>query len=173
MSEQVNQGAEASDENVVSKSEFARLNGWSKAYVTKLKDEGRLVLTDDGKQVKVAESLALIQETTRAHERASPPAVPTAIQSLEEEGRRLDNRRKKLELAKSLELVVDVADVNARVAEAGTLLRRRLEAWPHRLAPQLAALGANEARIRAFLINHVELELGEFSTQLSRRATSR
>lgn len=43
--------------------EFARLQGVRPSYVTKLKDHGRLVLTEDGKRVRVAESIALIEQT--------------------------------------------------------------------------------------------------------------
>lgn len=43
---------------------FARILGErSPSYVTQLKDQGRLVLTDDDKRVRVKESLALIRET--------------------------------------------------------------------------------------------------------------
>lgn len=43
---------------------FARiLGGCSPSYVTQLKDAGRLVLTDDGKRVRVQESIALVEST--------------------------------------------------------------------------------------------------------------
>lgn len=48
---------------VMSFAEFARHAGFKPSYVTQLKREGRLVLSDDGKAVKAAESLARIQET--------------------------------------------------------------------------------------------------------------
>lgn len=48
---------------IMSFAEFARHAGFKASYVTQLKREGRLVLTDDGKAVKAAESLARIQET--------------------------------------------------------------------------------------------------------------
>lgn len=48
---------------ILSFTEFARLQGVRPSYVTKLKDHGRLVLTDDGKRVRVAESIALIEQT--------------------------------------------------------------------------------------------------------------
>lgn len=44
--------------------EFARHLGVRPSYITQLKREGRLVLTDDGKAVKAAESLARIKETS-------------------------------------------------------------------------------------------------------------
>ncbi len=43
--------------------EFARRQNWKPGYVTELRKAGRLVLTDDGSGVRVAESLALIEET--------------------------------------------------------------------------------------------------------------
>ncbi len=43
--------------------EFARHLGVRPSYITELRKAGRLVLTDDGKAVKLAESLALIDST--------------------------------------------------------------------------------------------------------------
>lgn len=43
--------------------EFARLIGCRPGYVTELRHAGRLVLTDDGKRVRVAESRQLIADT--------------------------------------------------------------------------------------------------------------
>lgn len=75
--------------------EFATRIGCKPGYVTELKAAGRLVLTEDGRRVRVAESLALIRDTrdpakagvrarhaaTRAAEAgdgvASPPAGDT------------------------------------------------------------------------------------------------
>ncbi|HEY1141971.1 MAG TPA: hypothetical protein VGE88_17480 [Lysobacter sp.] len=44
-------------------SEFAILGGYHKSWVTQLRHAGRLVLSDDGKRVRVAESFARIKET--------------------------------------------------------------------------------------------------------------
>lgn len=54
--------AVASDE-VLSFTAFARTRGWSRSYVTKLRQTGRLVLTPDGKRVCVAASLQRIHDT--------------------------------------------------------------------------------------------------------------
>ena len=43
--------------------EFAAIVGCKEGYVTALKQAGRLVLTEDGKRIRVAESLALIEAT--------------------------------------------------------------------------------------------------------------
>jgi hypothetical protein len=47
----------------VSKSAFAKIYGCGLSYVTKLKDEGKLVLSEDGRQVNVEASLRLIEST--------------------------------------------------------------------------------------------------------------
>ena len=41
---------------------FADLQGWRPSYVTELKGKGHLVLTEDGRQVRVRESLALLAD---------------------------------------------------------------------------------------------------------------
>ena len=41
---------------------FAELQGWRPSYVTELKGKGHLVLTEDGRQVRVPESLALLAD---------------------------------------------------------------------------------------------------------------
>jgi hypothetical protein len=54
----------AREEGEVSFKAFARILGErSPSYVTQLKAEGRLVLSADGKRVRVAESLALVRST--------------------------------------------------------------------------------------------------------------
>ena len=50
-------------DGTMSLSEFARYKDWRASYVTELKLSGRLVLTDDGKRIRVAESLARIEAT--------------------------------------------------------------------------------------------------------------
>ncbi len=48
---------------VLSLSAFAKLQGVRPSYITKLKEHGRLVLTNDGKRVRVAESIDRIAQT--------------------------------------------------------------------------------------------------------------
>jgi hypothetical protein len=43
--------------------EFATRYGWKASYVTELRKAGRLVLTEDGRRVRVAESLRLLEDT--------------------------------------------------------------------------------------------------------------
>ena len=52
-----------SQPEVASFAEFAALARFKRSYITALKASGRLVLTEDGKRVRVAESLQLIEAT--------------------------------------------------------------------------------------------------------------
>jgi hypothetical protein len=47
----------------VTRAQFARLRRMDMSYVCRLAKKGRLVLTADGKRVKVAESIALLGAT--------------------------------------------------------------------------------------------------------------
>ena len=51
------------DDGTMGFAEFARHKGWRPGYVTGLRHAGRLVLTEDGKRVRVAESLVRIEAT--------------------------------------------------------------------------------------------------------------
>jgi hypothetical protein len=60
------------------KSEFALFIGRAPSYVTKLLNEGKVVMTQDGRRVKVAESLRLIEQG-RAHASwSTKPPIPQA-----------------------------------------------------------------------------------------------
>jgi hypothetical protein len=182
---------------------FARLLGCEKSWVTELRKAGRLVLSDDGKAVRVTESLARIRETeSPAHEgvaarhaaaraapagqgEASPPDVPgggeaaddgddepaapsnphslrraKALADKEEALARKAERDEQLELGQLLR----ADQVDAGLAEAGTILRAALEALPYDLAPELAPI-TDEGELRAKLVDAIEILL----TELSRR----
>jgi hypothetical protein len=51
------------DKNIVSRAEFARLQGVGRARISQLANEGRLVLAENGKDVNVLASIALIEST--------------------------------------------------------------------------------------------------------------
>ncbi|WP_445287686.1 hypothetical protein [Variovorax atrisoli] len=76
------------DSNVMTIPEFSAHLGYGRTYAYQLRDEGRLVMTEDGKRVLVAESIARIEATKdparqgvaarHAAQRAGRPAVPAA-----------------------------------------------------------------------------------------------
>lgn len=145
--------------------EFARLQGWSKSYVTALKQAGRLVLADDG-LVDVQASLARIQATTEAVERASPPAVPPPQRADRDRKEFYDAENARLDLEERLGRLMRAEQVLEAVADAGALFAAQLDALPARLAPELAGLGGDEGRIQAVLAEALEAARAEMVTKL-------
>lgn len=86
-------------------SEFAAIHGCKPSYVTALRKAGRLVLSDDGKRVRVAESLARIAATR------DPAMQAVADRHAAERGAALS--------APAVELLADEGDDIAGSAEAG------------------------------------------------------
>jgi hypothetical protein len=144
--------------------EFARAQGWQKSYVTKLKNEGRLIFTDDG-LVDFEASLARIAQTTGAPERAAPAVQGKPYSDAQDRERFYSAELKKLELERETKRVLDAADVDSVVTDAGAIFRAGVEAWRDRLPPQLAALGGDEQRIAAMMADECE--------QLLRRVSDR
>jgi hypothetical protein len=147
---------------ICTKAEFARLNGWGKSYVSKLGLEGRLVLTAD-ERVDVAASLARIQATTNAPERASEPAIAPQTRTDRDRQAFYDAESSRLDLEERTRKLINRDEVLAALADAVITLRTRFEAWPDRLSPQIAALNADEARIRSLLSDQVEGAFSELS----------
>lgn len=176
----------------VSFSEFARILDVSPSYVTKLRDAGRLVLTDDGKKVCVEASRQRIAETEsgspqhvaarehHAQQRLNLPPSATndfPAESTPTPGTRADWERREaaaraqlreIELAKMRGDLVETTAVQRAGNEAGGVLRSALENLPDQLAPLLAEGDPErEARIYAQLRDHVEQLLGEISDKLN------
>lgn len=122
--------------------EFAGLARVKRSYVTALKQAGRLVLTEDGKAVRVAESIALIEATrdpskigvVRRHaearaaqaaaEEAVTPIVAPPVDPLPDDAATGDQRRRTKALADKEEALARIAIRDDRKA-AGELLETR------------------------------------------------
>jgi hypothetical protein len=170
---------------VVNQSQFAAMQGMSVGYVTKLKQQGRLVLTREGK-VDVEASVRRIKETedpnrsdvrARWRERRSiatdsgitadlspdqseTPAPDLGADALSYQDARAMKERflalqAKADYERSIAELVPAADIRIAGLNLGTLLRTSLEGLPDRLSAELAALSEPEA-IRARLVEHVE-----------------
>lgn len=162
--------------NIVSKSKFAEILGKrSPSYVTQLLKEERIVLTDDGKKVLVAESLALIEKTkdvtkegvAKRHEenRAKSPDAKQKEETNAYWQRKINEEKFKAiqrenEIAEGKLLVADNV-INA-VFNAMTILRNRFESQPDRLSAQLAA-ETDPIKCRAMIIDDNEIFLTEIS----------
>lgn len=170
--------------NAVTFSEFARLQDWSPSYVTKLKADGRLVLTADGK-VDVEASVARIKETedpnrddvrarhAKAREGGAPASPPVTDRVGQTFAASRAVKEKYLALTAEAEYrrmignLVETATVRAAGAEAGTVLRATLENLPDNLAVVLAdGDPERERRIHARLVEHIDLALHEIADKL-------
>lgn len=175
-------------------SAFARRLGVRPSYVTKLRANDRLVMTDDNK-VDVELSLARIEATAdpnrddvrarHARERGQkkepgegttvPAPNPETAQISESYTRARSVKERylalqaKLDYDRAIGLVVDTASVQAAGVELGTALRAAMENLPDQLAPLVAAQ-ADEDRCRQILQDHLEAILKEIAAKIARLA---
>lgn len=172
--------------------EFAELIKRKPSYVTQLRQADRLVLTDDGKRVRVAESIARIEATrdpsrigtvarhAQARGDEAPPAMDTES---DDEASAQDARDPKFQASRAMRenylalsakrdyereigLLMVAADVESGVAAAGTQLRKTLEQLPDNLAPRLAA-ETDEARIRSIMSEEIHHALQELAREFA------
>lgn len=152
---------------ILTKSEFAKSMGWAASYVSKLAGQERLVLTDDGK-VKVAESKALIAQTTHAPGRASKAAQTVVGGDSRDRKAFYEAESARLDLEERIGKLLDRGEVVGVVAEVATMLRQTLTSRSAMMAPQLAAAGGDEARIKTLLLEHDEQTLAEVSRRFAK-----
>lgn len=182
--------------DVASFREFAGIANVKPSYVTQLRKAGRLVLTEDGKRVQVAQSLQRIADTRdpakaavaerHAAARSGNGVSPSSPPAPHGEGRGEPDLptstgyaywRERTEKAKALAAerdnaiaegkLLEAAQVESAVAGAITKLRTTLEGLPYDLAPELAPI-TDEAELRARLVEAVELALGELARQFAK-----
>jgi hypothetical protein len=149
--------------------EFAAANGWGRPYVSKLKAEGRLVFNASG-LVDFAASLARIKATSGAPERAAPEVQGAVYASAQDRERHYSAELKRLEWERETRRVLLADEVYSVVADAGAMLRAGIESWRDRLPPQLAAIGADEARIASLLAAECEQLLQRLSNRFLQMA---
>lgn len=135
--------------------QFAAANGWARSYVTRLKQDGRLVFTPAG-LVDFAASMKLIRATTGAIERASPPVQGSELEHTVDLGRVAEAVGKRMEVARRINELIEVDRVKAAQAHALTLFRRHLEGLPMRLAIEAMACNGSEQRMAAVFAEHIE-----------------
>lgn len=149
--------------NAVSQSEFARILGVGRSYITALKTAGRLVLNDQGK-VLVEESKASIASSAAAPERAA--VVSQTFSDSREKKDYYAGELARLDYEERCGKLMQAGEVLAVVSNAAVTLRTRLESFPDQLAPQLASM-SDEQQIRAILADNIEILLGELSAQMA------
>lgn len=175
---------------------FARHLGVVKSYVTLLKQQGRLVMTDDGK-VDVEASEAKIKATEDPGKDAvaarhsknrkigqgdatvdGKKSEKTASQDMAEktsatyqQSRAVKERYNALQAKADYEAfigkLVDASVARSAGAELGVMFRTALEYWPDTIGPSL--VGCDENAIRSILVEHVETLLHSLEHQIKTR----
>lgn len=154
---------------VMGKKEFADFIQRSPSYVTKLRKDGRLVMTPNGRGVRVAESLKLMDETRGArddvaarHAEAAGAEIPAPPQDGGEgegptsgdgkvrEARAAAEARKAIALAEQEEMkaaqmrgnLIPREEVEAALRFVGGAIRGELDVLPDQAAPLVAPVVA-------------------------------
>lgn len=177
--------------------EFAAILGCKPGYVTQLIAQGRVVLTDDGKQVRVAESMARIRATRDpAHQpvadrhaasrgqaladQPEPENEDSAAESDEPASPMYDFQgskakrehyaaeRERANYLKEAGELMQRGDVVAAFADAGAAIRAAVDAWAADLPPMLA--GQGEDAIRTTLAEEAERLLADLAGRFNKLA---
>ena len=169
--------------------QFAERLGVRPSYITKLKADGRLVLTENGKRVSVDASIARIAATRdpgkhhtaqrHAGQRAAP-VPPPADPNVERAGNSYQAARAvrekyaalqaKADYESAMGKLLDAGRVEAALMQIATTLRTRLESLPDTLAPQVTA-STDEQYSRALIADAVEHALTSLVEDFNRITT--
>lgn len=152
---------ESGTATAVSQAEFARLHGWAKSYVTALKQQGRLVMRGD--LVDIERSLERIKATTTASSRADPAVMGPAFGDAKDRNEHYTAELARLKFEREIGALCEWSDVERVVADVAARLRAGLETLAERMAPEIATLGGDEARIRAVIADHHHAALAEMA----------
>lgn len=170
---------------------FAEHIGCRPSYITKLKQDGRLVIGDDG-LVRVAESIARIEATRDPAKRAvaerhaaergatlqaaagegadKPAEDPATLANPDYQAARAKREhyaaeREEMRYRQEAGELLVAVEVEGEVATILTELRTRLEALPDTLGPQLAPI-TDEQQVRTRLAEEIELALAEVARRM-------
>jgi uncharacterized protein YciI len=168
----------------VTQAEFARMESRDRAYITRLKQAGRLVMAGD--KVDVEASRARIAETSDPNrddvkerwqaERAAPPVAVNA-ENAEKIGNSYQAARAvkekfaamqaKLDYERAIGKLIEKADASAAIEDVTSVIRQALENLPHRTAPEL--VGKDLDGIRATLKQEVHAALADMEREFTKR----
>ncbi len=168
----------------VSQAEFARIMGYAKSYVTKLKQAGRLVM--EGDKVDIEASRARIAATdggarpdvaarfANNHDGIEPEAIPDDLPSdipskaaSEAKKAHYQALQAETDYRQRLGELVEASEVTAAVADVAIGFRQVLENLPSRIASEL--VGKDLDTIRATLKTEVHAALSEMERNFDKK----
>lgn len=179
------------NDNLKTQAEFARHINKQRSYITQLKHEGRIVMSDDGKRVLVNESINLLKETadynrddvTKRHaeerekksrgdeydwlEDADPNKTTLA------KGRAIEQHYKalsaRMDYKASIGDLVSKDEVKNAVLDIVSTFRQSIENFPHRVAADL--VGKDVDFIRSTLRQEVYQVLTDLQKNFDKKIT--
>lgn len=156
-------------------SEFAAILGKDKSYVTRLKQQGRLVMvqTEEGARVDVEASRELLRQSAdpaRGEAAVKPPRIRvehTTYNDARTRNELAKAQTAELDLEVKLGKLVDAEEARLFAADLAASFRGALEVLPDRLAPELVPLNDTEA-VRALLVESFEMVLGDLADKIGK-----
>lgn len=170
--------------DTMSLADFARYLGCKPSYITKLKQAGRLVLTEDGRRVKVTPSKERIEATRdpakaqntttpETHdEAATNPNDPTTVTNPDYQAARAKREhynalQAEADYRAKIRDLLEAPRVRAILADILTELRGQLESLPYTLSPALAA-ETSEQTVQSMLQTEIENALAAAAQRLEK-----
>jgi phage terminase Nu1 subunit (DNA packaging protein) len=165
--------------------QFAKEMGYSKGYVTQLKQAGRLVFKKDGQIDAEASKLKIAatadpnrDDVTKRHAEAKKNPQnkkPSASDMTFSEGRAKEQHFKalqaELEYQKTIGALVDIEEMRNAVADVVTVFRQTIENVPHSVGAEL--VGKDIEFIRARLKQAVNEALSEMERNFNEKIKER
>lgn len=167
-----------SQPQAVTQSEFSRIYGVGRSYVTALKKADRLVLDERG-QVLVEASIQRINETAdpnrddvAARWAAEPPEYEPIPGGHDYQKSRAQKEhylaeQARIQFERDVGKLVEKSEVASAIEDVTSVIRQTLENLPHRTAPEL--VGKDLDAIRATLKQEVHAALADMEREFTKR----
>lgn len=160
-------------------SEFAKLIGKDKSYVTRLKQQGRVMMTSDGKvdveaTQRMLDASADPSRTVVRHSEKHEPennADKVSFNDARTRKELANAQHAEIDLAVKMGTLVDAEEARLFAADLAATFRASLEVLPDRLAPELVPLRETEA-LRAVLVENFEQLLTDVADKIKAWGTT-
>jgi hypothetical protein len=155
--------------------DFARHIGVHKSHVTRMKQNGRLVMTEEG-LVDVVASKLRIAETSGGREDVKARFETEKSVDRQQNGKRVDAQTRKenaladlaeMDRDKQRGLLIEREQVEAALADIVAFARQGIENFPHRVAAQL--VGKDFDQIMSTLKQEVVAMMGDMHREAARQ----
>jgi hypothetical protein len=152
---------------LVTRAEFARLQGWSKAYITKLSAQDKLVFVEDDDGVQKIDAEATIRKMAKRASPSGRPAEQVRDQEEQDDRRRQDFYKAemmRLDLEERTGRLFDAEQITMVIAGAVAKFATALERLKPEIAAELPGFIGDDEGLEQFLT----LKFGDLQDNLTR-----